>query len=220
MIFHSSAELDFFNHFYKNFYSSVKFFHPYDKLSFNFVGDDSDHCNPILTDINTHDKIDIESIKNKFNASNNRSAYGYYALSRWLSIPLLDDHVCVCDIDLLMCNTIPNEFYENILNKHEVINITRKKPNGGEGGMMAMILRNDICNDVKNYSNIVLQEKQLKWDLDVDVRQFLYKEFNVFNILKMQDISKKQYQKTDDWFVFSKLDEKNKLNTTYNRIFE
>ena len=213
MIFHSSADNHFYKLFYNIFYGSIKKNYKECSLSFNYVGNET--VDTVLTNINTFDNKNQNDIENKYNAK----AQGYYALSRWLSIPIQEDHVCVCDIDLIMTNPVPLDFCEEKFKTNEVINITRIKPNGKPGGMMAMILRKDICEEVRNYSNSLLHTEQLKWSLDVKVRSYLYQNFNVLDVLKMQNLSKRSYKKTDDWFAFSKINEGLKLKNVYDEIY-
>lgn len=204
MIFHCATDSIYYEHFFKNFVDSIKKYYPNPKISYNFVG--KDLPSNIETDILQNDRISWNEIKTQYTASD-REAKGYYALSRWLSIPIQNQHVAVCDVDVLAVNKIDHELIETCLQTHQVINLTRRKPKGaGEGGMMIMILHKDILNIVKKFANNVLSTNKLKWQADVLVRTYLYENFKVKQLLQMEDISKnKDLRSTEKWFIFSKV---------------
>jgi len=204
MIFHCASDIIYYEHFFKNFVYSIKKYYTNSKISYNFVG--KDLPSNIETDILQIDKISWDEIKIQYKA-NDREAKGYYALSRWLSIPIQNEHVAVCDVDVLAVNKIDHELIETCLQTYQVINLTRIKPKGaGEGGMMIMILHKDILNIVKKFTNDVLRTNKLIWQSDVLVRTYLYENFKVKQLLQMEDISKnKDLQSTEKWFIFSKV---------------
>lgn len=204
MIFHCASDKIYYEYFFKNFVDSIKKYYSNPKISYNFVG--KDLPNNIETDILQNDIKSWDEIKTQYTASD-REAKGYYALSRWLSIPIQNEHVAVCDVDVLAVNKIDHELIETCLQSHQVINLTRMKPKGaGEGGMMIMILHKDILNIVKKFANNILSANKLKWQADVLVRTYLYENFIVKQLLQMEDISKnKDLQPTDKWFIFSKV---------------
>lgn len=204
MIFHCASDKIYYEYFFKNFVDSIKKYYTNPKISYNFVG--KDLPNNIETDILQIDKISWDEIKTQHKASD-REAKGYYALSRWLSIPIQNEHVAVCDVDVLAVNKIDHELIEACLQSHQVINLTRMKPKGaGEGGMMIMILHKDILSIVKKFANNVLSTNKLKWQADVLVRTYLYENFKVKQLLQMEDISKRKDLKlSNKWFIFSKV---------------
>lgn len=204
MIFHCSSDKIYYEYFFKNFVNSIKKYYPNPRISYNFVG--KDVPSNIETNIFQNDKKSWDEIKTQYQASD-REAKGYYALSRWLSIPSENDHVAVCDVDVLAVNKIDHELIETCLQTHQVINLTRMKPKGaGEGGMMIIILHKDICITVKNFAKSLLLNNKLTWQTDVLVRTFLYENFKVKQLLQMEDISKKKDLKPiDKWFIFSKI---------------
>jgi hypothetical protein len=210
MIFHCASDKIYYEYFFKNFVNSIKKYYPNPKISYNFVG--KDLPNNIATDILQNDIKSWDEIKTQYKASDGE-ARGYYALSRWLSIPIQNEHVAVCDIDVLAVNKIDHELIEACLQTHQVINLTRIKPKGaGEGGMMIMILHKDICATIKKFSNSLLIDNKLQWMTDVMVRTFLYENYKVKDLLQMEDISKKEnLNSIDKWFVFSKLNKFKKL---------
>lgn len=203
MIFHTSADKIYFDNFFTSFVTSVKEQNPNSKFSFNFVGTEN-----IDVDKNinyTVAPISFYDLKKQYQ-TDDRNTRGYYALSRWLTIPNSNDHVAVCDIDILAVNPIDTALILETFNNHEVINITRIKPNGAEGGMMVMFLRKDICAEVCNFSNSLQKNLDLEWDTDVRVRSFLYNNFKVKNLLQMKQLSKKSNDFSNCWFVFAKGD--------------
>lgn len=204
MIFHCSSDRVYYEHFFKNFVYSIKKNYSNPKISYNFVG--TDLPDNIVTDYFQNDKKNWNEIKTLHKATD-REAKGYYALSRWLSIPNENDHVAVCDIDILAVNPINHDLLEDLLKTYQVINLTRIKPKTGkEGGMMIMILHKNICDTIKKFANNLLVNNKLIWQTDVMVRTFLYENYKVKELLQMEDISKKNNLKNiDKWFVFSKL---------------
>jgi hypothetical protein len=213
MIFHCSSDRVYYEHFFKNFVYSIKKNYSNSKISYNFVG--TDLPNNIETDILQNDTKSWDEIKTQYKASD-REAKGYYALSRWLSIPIQNEHVAVCDIDVLAVNKIDKELIDNLLQTYQVINLTRIKPKSSkEGGMMIMILHKDICATIKKFSNSLLIDNKLQWMTDVMVRTFLYENYKVKDLLQMEDISKKEnLNSIDKWFVFSKLNKFEKLKNS------
>lgn len=203
MIFHTAADPIYYNRFYDNFQNSIKANYPNPKFSIRLIGKTDQTCN---ADLITTDSITFEEIKKRYRCDD-RSAKGYYCISRWLSIPIKNEHVCVSDVDVIAVNKIDSEFIEDHLNRHKIINLTRIKNKGGkEGGMMIFFLHKDVCNEIKNYSLSVLEDDNLTWATDVKIRTFLYENYNVYNLLKMQEISKSKSAKIDNpWFVFSKV---------------
>jgi hypothetical protein len=203
MIFHCASDKIYYEYFFKNFVNSIKKYYPNPKISYNFVG--KDLPNNIETDILQNDTKSWDEIKTQYKSSD-REAKGYYALSRWLSIPIQNEHVAVCDVDVLAVNQIDYELIEACLQTYQVINLTRMKPKGVEGGMMIMILHKNILNIVKKFANNVLCTNKLIWQTDVLVRTYLYENFKVKQLLQMEDISKRKDLKlSNKWFIFSKV---------------
>ena len=214
MIFHTAADPIYFEAFYNSYIDSIKQFFDSPLFSLNFVG--LDQQQPTV-DYFFQDKISFEEIKIKFNVDD-RSARGYYCMSRWNSIPVVNSHVCVSDIDVIAINPIDKILINDLLEKHKVVNLTRLKPkSGGEGGMMILFLHKNICQEVKDFSKQLLENNPLSWATDVAVRSYLYNNFDVKNLLKMKEISKSNNQIIDDpWFVYSKVNKFNNLTRFTN----
>ena len=215
MIFHTAADPIYFEAFYNSYTDSIKQFFDSPLFSLNFVGLDQQHH---TVDYFFQDEISFEEIKIKFNVDD-RSARGYYCMSRWNSIPVVNHHVCVSDIDVIAINPIDKILINDLLEKHKVVNLTRLKPKlGGEGGMMILFLHKDICQEVKDFSKQLLENNPLSWATDVAVRSYLYNNFNVKNLLKMKEISKSNNQVIDNpWFVYSKVNKFNNLTRFTNQ---
>jgi hypothetical protein len=204
MIFHASADRLYYDNFYQMFFTQIKKHYPNPTCSFNYVGLDHHDLDFSAVDISTVDAIDESSIREVYNVNPNE-AKGYYALSRWLSIPVTGDNVVVCDIDILAINDIDYNLINQLLDETPVINITRIKPNGKEGGMMVMILRADICQLVKNLAHNLLTTENLCWQTDTLIHGFLYQNFKVRHILNMHSVQKdKSIENINHWFVFTK----------------
>jgi hypothetical protein len=214
MIFHTAADPIYYNAFYNAYSNSIKKYFDSPLFSLNFVGLDQQH---LPVDYLFHDKVSFEEIKIKFKVDD-RAATGYYCMSRWNSIPVANDHVCVSDVDVVAINPIDNILINNLLEKHKVVNLTRLKPKTGkEGGMMIIFLHKDICQEIKDFSKQLLENKPLWWGTDIDVRNYLYNNFDVKNLLKMKEISKSFNQVIEDpWFIYSKVNKFNNLTRVYN----
>ena len=216
MIFHTSADKTYYEYFYEMYYTQVKKFYPNPVCSFNYVGTDKQVSDFANIDIITLDLLSENDFSNKFPFANIK---GYYALSRWLSIPVKNEDVLVSDIDVLTINEIDKTLVDSLLQQHQVINITRMKPNGQEGGMMVMILRKDICEEVRKFANSLLSTETIGWATDVLVGDFLYKNYNVKNLLKMHSVQKNQnLEGITDWFIFCKSSKFHHLQNIYKNI--
>lgn len=213
MIFHTSANKLYYDSFFKQYKESVTKNYDGANFSFNYVGKESVLVPNDLTFF-TQDFIDYDEIKIKYKLSNDRNIRGYYCMSRWTTVPITNDHVCVSDIDVIAVNYIEKNMLEDLLDKHKVINLTRIKPkSGSEGGMMVFFLHKDVCEQVKKFSIDLLATCNLEWATDVRVREFLYTNFNVKNLLKMQEVSKPTSVKIENpWFIFSKIEKFSNLN--------
>ena len=207
MIFHTSADKIYYDSFFKQYKESITKYYDQAKFSFNYVGKHNVDV-PIDLDFFTQEMIDYDEIKIKYNLHHDRNIKGFYCMSRWITIPILQDHVCVSDIDVIAVNDIDKSMLEDLLEKHKVVNLTRIKPrSGAEGGMMIFFLHKDICVQVKKFSLDLLNSCDLTWATDVQVREFLYTNFDVKNLLKMQEVSKPSSVKIHNpWFVFSKIE--------------
>jgi hypothetical protein len=203
MIFHTAADPLYYNHFYQNYYQSIKKNYPDSRFSLHLVGNIS---NVLNVDFLTNEMITLDEIKGKFSCDE-KNARGYFCMSRWTSIPITNSHVCVSDVDIIAVDKIDNRFVEANLDRHRVINLTRiKNKTGKEGGMMIFFLHKDVCETIKQYANNVLKNHKLEWASDVLVRNFIYENYDVKNVLKMQETSKSSSVKIDNpWFIFSKV---------------
>jgi hypothetical protein len=217
MIFHTSADKKFYSAFFIHFSDSISRNCENKKISLNFVGPEVPQNS--RADMFSQNHKTLEDIEKEYHTTD-RDSLGYYALSRWLSIPIINEHVIVCDIDIIAINKINFQVLEENLIDHPVINITRKKPNGHEGGMMIMVLRKDICLAVKEYAQKILIEKPLSWSRDVDVRSMLYERYSVKNILNMYQITKRttedDLKNAKEWFAFSKGNTEQKIQRISN----
>lgn len=203
MIFHTAADPIYYDRFYNDFRNSIIANYHDTKFSLRTVGNFNQ--TPVA-DFITNDSITLEEIEKQYSCDG-RNAKGYYCMSRWISIPNENSHVCVSDIDVIAINTIDHELIEDKLEKHKAINLTRiKTKSGKEGGMMVFFLHRAICKEIRDYANHVLRKNDLNWATDVDIRNFIYNNYEVLNLLKMQEISKSKSAKIiDPWFVFSKI---------------
>lgn len=189
MIFHTAAEWNYYEKFYSLYSSSIKKFYPNAKLSLHFLGENFPKNKDIF--YTSYENISFEQIQQKYKTLNIKDTKGYYALARWKSIPDVGENVVVSDTDIIAIKTINQSRFNDLFKTHEVINITRTKKNGLEGGMAMICLRQDIILDVNNFSNTVLDNSKLHWASDVSVRTYLYNTYKVAEIPEMHVFNKK-----------------------------
>jgi len=195
MIFHTAADNTYYNNFYNLYSLTIRQFYPNSKFSLYFLGNQLPN-NSTISYLN-QENISFEDIEQKYNTTG-RDTKGYYALSRWKSMPVVNENVVVSDIDLIALKSIPQEIINNIFKNHEAINISRLKKNGDEGCMAMMILRKDIIDIVNNFANNILDTETLHWASDVSVRNFIYKNFSVYTLPEMHVFKKRSNYNTLD----------------------
>lgn len=195
MIFHTAADNTYYNNFYNLYYSTISQFYPNSIFSLYFLGDKRPNNSSIAHLV--QENISFSDIEKKYNTTG-RDTKGYYALSRWKSMPVENQHVVVSDVDVIALKAIPQEIINDVLKHHEAINISRTKKNGDEGGMAMMILRKDIVDNVNNFADSILDTEPLHWASDVSVRSFIYKNFNVYTLPEMHVFNKRSDYNTLD----------------------
>lgn len=208
MIFHTAADIRCYELWYDMFYNSVKTHCPSSQTSFHFVGRDAIKAD---ADLFSQDQISLEEIQSQYNVDE-KSAKGYYCISRFLSIPCVGDHVLLCDIDLKLIRNFDTTTIESWLEEHPAINFCRLKFNGKPGGMMAMLLRKDICQSVRDYANTLIKQSSLWWGLDSEVRKYIYETYSVKNYISLYNIgTPKQNPSIDEClFVYHKKNSKDR----------
>lgn len=194
MIFHTATDPIYYNKFYNLYSKTIKKFYPQSDLSLHFVGSPV----PTKSYINfiSNSNLSFEKIK-KIYKCDTEQAKGFYALARWFSIPETQQDVVVSDADIIAIKTINEQRIKDLFSNHQVINITRVKKNGSEGGMAMMILRHDIIPNINQVALSVLNN-QLQWDSDVQVRTHIYNNYNVAEIPEMHVFGKRSNYKTLD----------------------
>jgi hypothetical protein len=210
MIFHTTCDELYFYRFYESFWRSIKENNPVANFSLNYVGSKNAEILEFCKNNNiilSTEEITLVELKNKFNLSTDNDVLGYYSLCRWKSIPVVDENVIVCDVDILAINKIDIDLVDELLNKHQVVNITRIKPNGLPGGMMSIVLSKTVTGAVKKMANdhCQLLTNSIAIGEDVYVRDFIYQNLNVYELNgKVLDLSKPKYKINEEWFVFAK----------------
>ena len=192
MIFHTAAEKVYYNAFFKNWHTSIKKIYPSARFSLRFVGPDDDtdvieYCqsNDILLDI---DPITYNQITDKFNVTG-LNTNGYYAMSRWISVPTIDEDVFVTDIDIVAISA-PSFDIEKSLNEKPWFTVSRRKANNRTLKLMAICLRKDICNSVRDKAISLLNSQPLVWSLDLNIRDFLMENFEYNEYVLLGSINK------------------------------
>lgn len=209
MIFHTVCDRVYFDLFYKNFYQSLIEHYNDAKFSLNYVDapnqEIKEFCN--LNKIYWQNEIlKLDDLREKFQGIDDGNLLGYYPLARWSSIPLELDHVCVCDVDILAIEKIDHELIEGLLQINDVVNITRRKPDGANGGMMLLCLSKRILPDVQQFSRTLVNNLNgISIAEDTKVRRFIYENFKIFELHnKMLDLTKPKYESNRQWFAYSK----------------
>ena len=210
MVFHTTCDELYFYRFYENFWKSIRKYNPEADFSLNYVGSKNDKIinfckeNKIILSI---EETTLKDLEQKFTRSVYRDILGYYPLCRWKSIPLVDETVIVCDVDMLAIGKIDIGFIEELLKKYQAVNITRIKPDGTHGGTLLIALSTQSMISVKlmaeAYSQSLTDEIFIGEDLDV--RNFIYESLDVYHLNnKVLDLSKPKYSYNGEWFVFAK----------------
>ena len=189
MIFHTASEQSYFDLFFVNWHTSIKKFWPGAKFSLRFVGPKSSkvdkYCkaNNILI---SHDPTTLEDIKIKFDQSelDNRpkACYGYYAISRWLSMPVLNDHVGLTDVDVVAIRSPDLNKINKILDQYQQyrlprVFVDRSKPKN----MMVNFFRKDVVAEVNAVADNILNSSKLMWCSDLGVMDYCNKNFNILD---------------------------------------
>jgi hypothetical protein len=210
MIFHTTCDELYYFRFYENFWKSIKDLHPEAKFSLNYVGlkntEVIDFCkkHQIILSI---EETTLSDLKKKFINNSDNDVLGYYPLCRWKSIPLTDENIIVCDVDILAIGKMDIPLINNLLEHYQAVNITRIKPNGSTGGMMLIAISKNYTELVRSMASNHDQSltNTISIAEDVNVRHFIYENLSVYNLDgKMLDLSKPKYHYNGEWFAYSK----------------
>ncbi len=174
MIFHTAAEEQYYRSFFKSWFTSIKTFNPEAKFNLRFIGK-TDNCdvikyckdNDIILDL---DPTSIDEVQMRYNC-NAADARGYYAISRWISLPVNVDHVCMTDVDLMQLNQLDFNL-SNKLDEKQFITFSRQKIKK-TNKMMFLGFNKDFTSTVRDKSINILQNNNLTWDLDVSILTWL-----------------------------------------------
>lgn len=176
MIYHTAAEINYYNAFFMYWYESILKHSPNAKISLKFVGSVPDNVLEFCQTNNISlivDDISFEDLVKKYGKP--EKAKGYYPMSRWNSIPNVDDHVCVTDIDVVMLRN-EEDLILDLFQENEFVSISRDKK-VKINPMMVNYLRKDICKIIKEISLSFMDSKDFKWDIDLEVMSFMKKNF-------------------------------------------
>lgn len=179
MIYHTAAEINYYNAFFKRWHKSIVSIHPDAKFSLKFVGEpgyadvvEYAKANNIslILDPTTH-----EDLIKKYGSMNNGS--GYYPMARWNSIPDNDD-VCVTDVDVVMLTNHLDEIIEQ-LKTYDIVSISRLKSADKVNLMMINYIKKNACAEIKNIALKLMDHKDFRWDIDLAVMSKAKKAFNL-----------------------------------------
>ena len=189
MIFHTAAEQIYYDLFFSNWHKSIKKFWPGAKFSLRFVGPKNKAVDEYCSKHNillTHDPITFEEIDSTFQKEelNKRpkACYGYYALSRWMSMPIADDHVCLTDIDVVALQRPDLRAINEIFSKYQQYRIPRAMPDKTKPkNMMVNMFRKDVVSEVNQVAADLLFGSKLMWCLDLQVMAHCNKNFAILD---------------------------------------
>lgn len=187
MIYHTAADKGYFDCFFKRWHQSIKKFQPKANFSLRYIGNEDpavlEYCT--LNNIKvTFDSIRLDEIIKKYNVSS-QDARGYYALSRWTTIPE-DDDVCVTDIDIIQLNPLDMNF-DTIFSEYPLATIARKKekhPNM----MMCFFISKNMTSIIRNRALSLINASTLSWHTDTKIMRWIeenysiYKDFGLFKL--------------------------------------
>jgi hypothetical protein len=192
MIFHTAAEQVYFDLFFFNWHTSIKKFWPDARFSLRFIGPKTKSVDKYCSDNDifiTHDPITFEEINANFSQielperdKRPKACYGYYALSRWLSMPVVDDHVGLTDVDVVAIKK-PNikRINDIFSNYHQYrlprVFIDKTRPKN----MMVNFFRKDVVSKVNQVASDLLKPSKLMWCLDLEVMDYCNKNFAILD---------------------------------------
>lgn len=206
MIFHTACDDQYFETFYKNWFTSIRCQFPMSKTSLHYISDGpyDMHDAALRPDIFVNQQMKLYDIKRKYRVKMEK-ARGYFCMARWMTIPLLGEHVAVTDIDIKAIGNQQHELVEDLLLTHDVVNCTRLKLNGTEGGMMVVILNKEICEDIRSFAIKLLDGNELTWGLDTAIMKYIHSRYKVANLHKMHNVADDSISTAQDkWFAFFK----------------
>lgn len=185
MIYHTAAEVNYYNAFFKRWHKSIASIHSDAKFSLKFVGDTSE------TDVIDYTKANnIELILDPTTTNDLIKKYGsmetgrgYYPMARWNSIPT-SDNVCVTDVDVVMVKDHLAEMLD-LLTKYDIVSISRLKPKEKVNLMMVNYIKKDCCFKIRNHAMTLMDNKHFRWDIDLDVMGYIKKNCNLTYMHKL-----------------------------------
>lgn len=177
MIFHTAAEINYYNAFFKRWHQSILRLCPDAKFSLKFVGDiaktsvinyTTKHNINLILDPTTPDEL-----TKKYGSM--EIGKGYYPMARWNSIPVNDD-VCVTDVDVVMIKnnlSVINSF----LKTYDFVSISRTKINK-INPMMINYIKQRRCEEIKDYAMSLMNSSNFRWDIDLEVMDYMKKKLS------------------------------------------
>ena len=164
MIFHISVDKVYYDNFYEYYSKSFEKFYPDCKLSLNYIGTETPKNIP--SKYFTMENTSPDNIKN----------LGHYVVSRWRTLPEVGEHVLMSDVDTVCVKRLDFDKIEKLFKEYEFINLTWKHARG-EGGESGIIFRNDIIRDINNISKKVIEENNLVYSSDLNIRIEILKKY-------------------------------------------
>lgn len=209
MIYHTATDKVYFDLFFKRWHQSINRFDPNAGFSLRFVGNEDVDVMNYCRDHNillTFDNISLDEISIKYNA-NHTNARGYYALSRWMSIPE-HDNVCVSDVDLVQVNRSDIDF-SKIFSEYNFASIARKKvkhPNM----MMIFYISKDMTKLINQKTKMLLENNPLMWDSDTKLMTWISENYPIYLDFGLFQLDKINLQAIPPFVKFGYFSDKSK----------
>lgn len=189
MIFHTAADQVYYDLFFLNWHTSIKKFWPDAGFSLRFVGPKDKAVDNYCSKHNillSHDPITLEEIDSKFIKvelnKRPKACYGYYALSRWMSMPVVNDHVGLTDIDIVALQKPNLKSINHILSNYQQYRLPRVMQDKSKPkNMMVNFFRKDVVSEVNQVATDLLFKSKLMWCLDLQVMDYCNKNFSILD---------------------------------------
>lgn len=204
MIFHCAADPVYLEKYYALYHDSIKHYCPAAEFSLNVLGKAPSSFDKSQLKFFTEEKVSLDSVIQKYQVQDERSALGYYAFNRWISLPDADQPLVVSDVDIAAINRIDTDLITDLLCNHDVIQVTRRTLDTS-GGVLMFILHPRVISDVREFARNYLETTPLTWDLDLGMLRHFQNNFSLAQTLQFREVTKNINLNAEPaWFIFSK----------------
>jgi hypothetical protein len=204
MIFHCAADPVYLEKYYELYHTSISHYCSDAEFSLNVLGKPHTGFDTSRLKFFTEEKASLKSIMKRYQVSDERSALGYYAFNRWISLPDTDQPLVVSDVDIAAINRIDTDLVLDLLDQHDVIQVTRRTLDTS-GGVLMFILHPSVISDVREFARNYLETTPLTWDLDLGMLRYFQNTCSLAQTLQFREVTKNSNLDSEPaWFIFSK----------------